>query len=133
MVDTSVTLALCFADEWTPEIDPILRDALDGRAVAPALWALETANALETAVRRGRVSPDDGAVFLKLFRGLSIRLVPTERTQALGAIAGLARRHALSAYDAAYLHCALMHALPLATRDKALADGARREGVALLC
>ena len=38
---------------------------------------------------------------------------------------------ALSAYDACYLDTALQQCLPLATKDRPLAEAARRVGVAL--
>ncbi|MEK7753053.1 MAG: type II toxin-antitoxin system VapC family toxin, partial [Acidobacteriota bacterium] len=44
----------------------------------------------------------------------------------------LARRYALSAYDAAYLELALREGLPLATLDSALRKAARKTGVPLL-
>src|SRR5205823_3967414 len=48
----------------------------------------------------------------------------------MSALVGLGRDHALSAYDAAYLHLALQEHLPLATRDRALRAAARSAGVA---
>ena len=45
------------------------------------------------------------------------------------AIADLARRYRLSAYDASYLELALRVGLPLATLDADLAKAARKAGV----
>ena len=39
---------------------------------------------------------------------------------ALGSIDGIAARHGLTAYDAAYLELALRRGIPLATQDEAL-------------
>jgi predicted nucleic acid-binding protein len=47
-------------------------------------------------------------------------------------VARLAIKHALSAYDAAYLHLALREHAPLATLDKKLAAAAEAEGVIVL-
>ena len=44
----------------------------------------------------------------------------------------LARRHRLTAYDAAYLELALGEASPLATLDEALASAARAEGLSVI-
>ncbi|HYF55734.1 MAG TPA: type II toxin-antitoxin system VapC family toxin [Salinarimonas sp.] len=44
----------------------------------------------------------------------------------------LARRHALTSYDAAYLALALNEGVPLATRDRPLAAAAAREGVIVM-
>jgi predicted nucleic acid-binding protein len=133
IVDTSVTMALCFADEWEPAIDPVLRDVVAGRGAAPALWALETANVLELATRRRRLSIESATAFRRLFKQLCIRLIEIDKALALDGIAELARAHALTVYDAAYLHCALSSGLPLATRDRALARAAAAEGLQLLC
>jgi predicted nucleic acid-binding protein len=58
-------------------------------------------------------------------RGLPIE----ERTVEDAAIFGLARRHRLTAYDAAYLALAIAEHLGIATNDGTLAEAARREGV----
>jgi len=44
---------------------------------------------------------------------------------------GLADRHGLTVYDAAYLDLALREGLPLASLDKALCKAAGNSGVAL--
>ena len=56
VLDASVALAWCFADEATPATDVLLDRLADEDAVAPALWGLEVANALTMAERRGRLS-----------------------------------------------------------------------------
>jgi predicted nucleic acid-binding protein len=48
------------------------------------------------------------------------------------AVLTLARRHRLTAYDAAYLELALGEALPLATLDEALASAGRVEGLSVI-
>lgn len=100
--------------------------------MAPTLWALETANVVNLAARRGRLSPDERRHFLDLFQMLPIHLVATDAMSALGRVADLAESHALTAYDAAYLACAATFGLPLATLDKALVRAARRAGVDLV-
>ena len=47
-------------------------------------------------------------------------------------VLSLARKHVLTAYDAAYLALALAERLPLATLDKRLAQAARAEKAGLL-
>ncbi len=66
VLDCSVTMAWCFDDEATPETDRI-RDALaDVRAVVPALWPLEVANATLVGERRKRLDEARGGRFLSL-------------------------------------------------------------------
>lgn len=48
------------------------------------------------------------------------------------ALLHLARKHRLTAYDAAYLELALRAAAPLATLDDRLARAARAEGVLMV-
>jgi predicted nucleic acid-binding protein len=50
----------------------------------------------------------------------------------LSEILNLARREGITSYDAAYLDLALREGLPLATRDAALAEAARRVGVSVI-
>jgi predicted nucleic acid-binding protein len=54
VVDASVALAWCFADETSDYADRILGRLEQDDAVAPAIWPLELANGLRTAERRGR-------------------------------------------------------------------------------
>jgi predicted nucleic acid-binding protein len=44
----------------------------------------------------------------------------------------IARKHQLTAYDAAYLFLALQHRLPLATLDGSLTVAAQKSGVSVL-
>jgi predicted nucleic acid-binding protein len=56
VLDASIALAWCFADEATPATDALLDRLADEEAIAPALWRIEVANALAMAERRGRLS-----------------------------------------------------------------------------
>ena len=103
-----------------------------GQAVAPTLWALETANVVNLAARRGRIQPPDRRPFLDLFQMLPIHLIATDQVSALGRIAELASDNGLTAYDAAYLSTAVTFGLPLATCDKALVRAAGDAGVSLV-
>lgn len=127
-----MTLALCFKDEWIPDIDACLRQVTSGHAVAPTLWALETANVVNLAVRRGRIPRNDRRHFLDLFQMLPMHLIATDQASALGRVADLADKYDLTAYDAAYLAAAVTLGLPLATRDKALVRAAQAAGVSLV-
>ncbi len=63
---------------------------------------------------------------------LPIHLIASDQTSALGRIADLAATHALTAYEAAYLAAAVTFGLPLASRDRALRQAARKAGVELI-
>ena len=90
----------------------------ENRALVPALWWFELRNALIVNERRGRVTEQQSARFLRNVERLPIVVdtVPDE-----SGVLGLARRHRLTVYDAVYLELALRTALPLATLDATLA------------
>jgi predicted nucleic acid-binding protein len=59
VVDASVALAWCFADEatdWSEELLERLRQS--DRIIVPAHWGAEVANALLMGARRKRVKPE---------------------------------------------------------------------------
>jgi predicted nucleic acid-binding protein len=131
VVDASVTMSWCFPDEENPYAQSVLRLLRELDAVVPAIWPLEVANALVVAERRRRLKPAETTRFLALIRGLDVTVDRETSNQALGETLSLARRYALSAYDAAYLELAIREGLPIATLDKDLERAARRLGLKL--
>lgn len=132
VLDASVALAWCFADQASPGSDALLERLGRGEvAEVPAIWPLELANVLAAAERRRRLSAADIAEAVALFAALDIRIEEDTSRRALNEILGLARREKLSSYDAAYLDLAMRLGLPLATRDAELAAASRRAGVAV--
>lgn len=57
VVDSSMALAWCFEDERTDHATAVLRQVAEQGALVPSLWHLEVANGLQTAIRRGRITP----------------------------------------------------------------------------
>jgi|PersoiStandDraft_1058852.scaffolds.fasta_scaffold10369_2 predicted nucleic acid-binding protein len=98
-------------------------------AVVPGLWGLEVANVLARAESAGLVSEARSETFIGMLQKLDLSVDPATPAHALGATLQLARRHKLSAYDAAYLELALRTGLPLATLDEKLLKAARKAGV----
>jgi predicted nucleic acid-binding protein len=123
VLDCSIAIAFLLRDE-TPA-DDILDSVGRTGALAPSLLAPEVSNVLLTAERRGRISAADADRALALLLALPIRL----RDAPAATVLALGRRHGLTSYDAAYLALALDAGTPLATRDAALAEAARREGL----
>ena len=130
VVDASVTMAWCFADEATPATESVLDLFSADEAVVPAIWSLEVANVLLVAERRGRLSEAQASRFLDLLQQLPIEVdaAPLD----LAAVVAAGRRHELSAYDASYLVLAERTGAALATLDRKLAEAAGRAGVRLL-
>jgi len=131
VLDASVALTWCFADQATPATDLLLDEVRDFGAVVPPLWFLEVANVLLNAERRGRITAPDIAQRLDLISALPILVDQAGTGFAWTTTLNLARTEKLTPYDASYLEISLRRALPLFTRDRELADAARRRGVLL--
>ena len=129
VLDASIGLAWCFADEGGDYVVRILEALRSSEAVVASHWTLEIANGLLTAERKKRIDPDSGARYLRMLLGLPIVVDPVSRRIAFEGTRRLARAHGLTSYDAAYLELALRHGIPLATLDADLSNAAGREGV----
>ncbi|WP_372616902.1 type II toxin-antitoxin system VapC family toxin [Falsiroseomonas sp.] len=132
VIDNSVALAWCFADEQAPELMALLDRVAEAGAVAPGLWPLEAQNGLLMAERRQRVDAAQRAELARLLRELPIALDAETAEQAWTDTIRLAERFGLSVYDASYLELAQRRRLPLATTDRALRSAAAAAGVPLL-
>ena len=86
----------------------------------PALWALEVANVLGVAERRGRLTRDKVADLLMFLQSLPLDIAASLTLAEAGTILGLMRQHRLTAYDATYLELAQRLGLPLATKHREL-------------
>ena len=98
----------------------------------PAHWPTEVMNGLVVAVRRNRIDLDRVARFAADLASLAIRIEPAHAPGAWNSVIGLATKHKLTVYDAAYLELAQRTGLPLATLDDDLREAAQAEGVALV-
>ena len=132
VLDTSITMAWCFADESTAFTQNLLDELLPSYAQVPALWTFEVANVLVINERKGRITVPGSETFLYTLAALDIRIQPAIGTIDSLALLSLTRQHGVTAYDAAYLELAKRRGLPLATVDKDLLRAAPLEGVAVL-
>jgi predicted nucleic acid-binding protein len=132
VIDASVTLAWCFADEASELADRVLdKLELEG-VIAPAIWPLEVANGLRTAERRGRLDFADTARVRELLGSLPVTVEGVDLASALGEVTDIARTLDLTAYDAAYVSIAARRGLALATIDDRLSRACTQAGVALV-
>ena len=131
VLDASVALAWCFADEADPYADAIAGSFARVQGVVPPLWHLEVANALLMGERRKRSLPADTTQWLGYLRSLPIVVDEDAAKYAWSDILILARSCELSSYDAAYLELAIRRRLPLATLDRRLRKAAKAAGIAL--
>jgi predicted nucleic acid-binding protein len=132
VIDASVALAWCFADEDFAVADAALGRLNTEEALVPAIWPLEVANGLRTAERRGRLDRADMARVRELLISLPIQVEAIDVNAALGEVSDLARDLDLTAYDAAYLALAARRGLALATIDESLRRACNSAGVKLV-
>jgi predicted nucleic acid-binding protein len=129
VLDGSVTLAWLFVDEQDPYADAIVAKLPNVEMLVPRLWHLEVANVLLVSERRRRCSQADTTQWLSYLAGLPIVVDDSTEAQAWSETLSLARQHALTAYDAAYLEIAVRQGVPLATLDAPLKAAAQAVGV----
>jgi predicted nucleic acid-binding protein len=133
VLDSSATMAWCFEDEASPEMDEIQDWLTAGsRAYVPGLWHLEIANVLWACERRKRITEADSARFLAVLEALNIITDHQTQRHTGQTMLGLARQHGLSVYHCAYLESAMRLGVPLASKDKALRQVALAVGLSIL-
>ena len=132
IIDCSITMAWCFADEATVDTARLQDRMIVEAALVPEHWRLEVVNVLVMAERRKRIAAADATVFLQLLSTLDIQCDRETSARAFDHLPPLCRGHSLSSYDAAYLELALRRRLPLASLDDELRLAAVSLGVQVL-
>lgn len=134
VLDASVTLLWLVPETNQAGVayaDSALDALKESQAFVPSLLALEVANVVAKVESKGLVTEADSQRFISLLARLNLVTDNATAAHALGDTLNLARRHKLSAYDAAYLELALRTGLPLATLDASLAKAATSAGVVI--
>ena len=131
VLDNSIVMVWSFEDETDEHADAVLDHLAIARAVVPALWPLEVANALLMGERRKRSTEAETIKWVGILNSLPIVIDDETNAHAWSNTITLARGHNLTAYDAAYLELAIRRGLPLATIDGKLKIAAKTVGVAL--
>jgi predicted nucleic acid-binding protein len=132
ILDCSMAMAWCFADESTSETAGIQDRLAAEAALVPAHWFLEVVNVLAMAEKRKRISPDDSRQFVQLLSILDIQVDEESSRRAFDHVLPLCRSHGLTSYDAAYLDLVLRRHLPLASLDDDLRQAATSLGMHVL-
>jgi predicted nucleic acid-binding protein len=132
VIDNSVVMAWCFADEGGAYAELVLEKMIDNEAVVPAIWPLEVGNVLLVAESRKRINEADSVRFLALLGELRIFVEQETPDRMLKEILALAREYGLSTYDASYLDLAMRKGLPIATLDTAVIRAAQKSKVEIL-
>jgi predicted nucleic acid-binding protein len=120
VIDASIAIAWSFPDERDAESVAAGQYVVRERAFVPALWRWEVQNVLRNAEKRGRIAADATSRILRSLAALPLSVDPASADVTFGAELQLARRFALTVYDAAYLELAARHRIRLATKDVAL-------------
>lgn len=129
VVDSSIALAWCFADERTPFVVSVQGKVVVEGADVPGLWWLELVNGLLVNERRGRLTLEIRHRLVEQFWRLPIRVDEETWRRARDDTMKLAERFRLTAYDAAYIELALRRELPLVTLDDAMLAAAASLGL----
>ncbi len=132
VLDASIALAWCFADESTTFTVDLLEKMESNTAHVPQLWTLEVGNILINAERKNRISYAKIAEYLSLLHDLNIQVDSETSAKGFHEILSLAHSEKLTTYDAAYLELAMRLGAPLATNDLQLSQAAKRLGVMIL-
>lgn len=132
VLDCSVALAWCFRDEWSPSVLALAKGIAETGALVPALWRLEVANGLQTAIRRGRIDNNMRDQLLDQLIAYPITVDAMTGDFAWSKTLQFCDKYGLTAYDAAYLELAERRSLPLASLDRALCIAAQAEGMRLV-
>ncbi len=132
VIDASLTLAWYFDDESTSATDRVLDQVSEGGAIVPSLWRLEVANALQSALRRKRITSVYRDESLAELATMAISIDADTDTYGWTTTLRLADRFDLTVYDATYLELAQRRSLPLATLDNSLRQAAIALNISLL-
>jgi len=127
VIDANIAIAW-FRPTPSKLADAALEELSKQGAVVPALWRWEVQDVLRRLSDTGHLKiPVEDA--LEEMRQLPISIDADASFGLFGNALVLARRHALSVYDAAYLDVSVRHHMRLATIDKQLAAAAKSTGL----
>lgn len=132
VVDSSMSISLVMDDEQVSTADEVLELIVTRGVVVPPLWSFEVANALLVAARRGRIEFTECDLRLARLLALPISFDDDLSLHILSKSLDLARRHALTVSDAAYVELAQRREAPLATLDDPMARAAASEGIQVI-
>ncbi len=133
VLDASVALAWLLDDPVPAYALKVKGSLRNTRPLVPSLWTLEMANALAVGERRGNLTSDQVARFMRLVEQLLGETIAVSASvTTFRQVLATARSLRLTAYDAVYLETARSEGIPLATLDRALRAAAPQAGVELL-
>ena len=127
VADASVAIGWVHPGQSTPQTQRLLQAIYDGAHVeVPALWPLEISNALLVLTRRKKLIESERLAALAALQKVSVKIDHEMSALAFTKLSAIAAEHQLSVYDAAYFELAQRRKLPLACKDGALLEAAKR-------
>jgi predicted nucleic acid-binding protein len=127
VLDASAAIEAVADDEVGPVGAAVLERLRRDRAVVPAIWGAEVANAIRNGWHAGRLSEEAARGIVEDLTAAPVDTAPPGELRWSGVEA--AKVTGLTAYDAAYLVLAVETGLELATCDQQLRAAAERAGV----
>jgi len=125
VIDTSALLAIILAE---PERDRIVKLTSGHTLIGPGSITWEIGNAFSAMLRQKRLALVQAQQGLRIFDTIPLRFVRVDFNNALS----IAYETKTYAYDAYFLDCAVRHAAPLLTLDRALKRAAMKLGLKLM-
>jgi predicted nucleic acid-binding protein len=125
VIDTSALLAVIVAE---PERDRIVKLTAGYTLIGPGSITWEIGNAFSAMLKQQRLGLAEAQQGLKIFNAIRLRFVRVDLNNALS----IAYETKTYAYDAYFLDCAVRHAAPLLTLDRALERAATKLGVKVM-
>ena len=133
VLDASLALAWCFAEEATSYTESVLDHMKNGvQARVPPHWPVEILNVLVQAKRKGRIAGETVEDFLLRLTSFDISVDSVRGFPQMRTTQRFAEMHRLTSYDAAYLELAIRLGVPLASLDNDLRKAAQAESVPLV-
>ena len=132
VIDASITMAWCFEDDVTPAAEEALDQVVEADAIVPTIWCFEVGNALQTAIRRKRITKIFRDDALAKLLAMPISVDSETDVHAWTTALRLSERFGLTLYDAAYVELAQRRSLPLATLDQDMRAAAHALAIPLL-
>ena len=126
IIDASVAIKWYVRDEVDAEkAIEMLFDYENGKInlIAPALFYYETANAVNTAVLRKRITEYEGQDIIKDL--MATDLITIAEAKLIPSAYFYARKYNISVYDASYLAAAKEHNTPIYTADRKFYDAVK--------
>ena len=130
VLDASAAIEAVADDEAGPVGAAVLDRLRRDRAVVPAIWGAEVANAVRNGWHAGRLTEQAARRIVDDLAIAPVDAAPPGEVR--WSVVETAKETGLTAYDAAYLVLALETGLELATCDRELRAVAERAGVACL-